>query len=129
MGYALPAAIGAKLAKPGRQVVAICGDGAFQMSLCEMATATACGVPLKLIVMDNKRLGMVREVQNREYDGRHSGTHMDGNPDFVRLCEAYGIRARLATGNGQALQFAEEMLRSEGSYALICAVDPETPTI
>lgn len=129
MGYALPAAIGAKLAKPGRQVVAICGDGAFQMSLCEMATAKACGIPLKLIIMDNKRLGMVREVQNQAYGGRHSGTHLNGNPDFVRLCEAYGIPANRASGNAEALRFAEEMLHSDGPYALICAVDPETPTI
>ena len=65
MGYSLPAAIGAKLAKPHRQVVAICGDGSFQMSMCELATVCQNQVGVKLIIMRNQRLGMVREFQTR----------------------------------------------------------------
>lgn len=129
MGYALPAALGAKLAKPRRQVVAICGDGAFQMSLCELATVCACHVPLKIVVMDNRRLGMVREYQNVRYSGRHIATHMDGNPDFVALCKAYGIPAALAENNAQAEELAREMLASPSPFVLVCRVDPETPTI
>ncbi len=129
MGYALPAALGAKLAKPRRQVVAVCGDGAFQMSLCELATVCACHVPLKIIVMDNRRLGMVREFQNFQYGGRHIATHMDGNPDFVALCRAYGIPAVLAENNAQAEKLAGEMLASPTPYVLVCRVDPETPSV
>lgn len=129
MGYALPAALGAKLAKPGRQVVAVCGDGAFQMSLCELATICACHVPLKLIVMDNRRLGMVRELQNNMYGARHIATHMDGNPDFVALCKAYGIPAVTANSNSEAEALAGEMLASPSPFVLVCRVDPETPTV
>ena len=129
MGYALPAALGAKLAKPRRQVVAVCGDGAFQMSLCELATVCACNVPLKMIVMDNRRLGMVRELQNQHYAGRHVATHMGGNPDFVALCEAYGIPAALAENNAQALSLAEKMLKSPRPFVLVCRVDPDTPSV
>ena len=129
MGYALPAALGAKLAKPRRQAVAVCGDGAFQMSLCELATVKATNVPLKIVVMDNRRLGMVREFQNQAYRGRHIATHMEGNPDFVALCRAYGIQAALAENNAQAELLAGEMLASPGPYVLVCRLDPETPSV
>ena len=129
MGYALPAALGAKLAEPRRQVVSVCGDGAFQMSLCELATVCACNVPLKTIVMDNRRLGMVREQQNLHYGGRHVATHMGGNPDFVALCGAYGIPAALAGSNGEALALAHKMLQSPRPFVLVCRVDPDTPSV
>lgn len=129
MGYALPAALGAKLAKPRRQVVAVCGDGAFQMSLCELATVCATHLPVKIIVMDNRRLGMVRELQNNQYGGRHIATHMDGNPDFVALCKAYGIPAARAESNTEAEALAGEMLASPTPFVLMCRVDPDTPTV
>ena len=129
MGYALPAALGAKLAKPRRQVLAVCGDGAFQMSLCELATVVASHAPLKIVVFDNRRLGMVREYQNSHYARRHIATHMDGNPDFVALCQAYGIPAALAKNNREAERLAQEMLQSPRPYVLVCRVDPETPSV
>lgn len=129
MGYALPAALGAKLAKPRRQVLAVCGDGAFQMSLCELATVVASHAPLKIVVFDNRRLGMVREYQNGHYARRHIATHMDGNPDFVALCQAYGIPAALAKNNREAERLAQEMLQSPRPYVLVCRVDPETPSV
>ena len=129
MGYALPAALGAKLAKPHRQVLAVCGDGAFQMSVCELATVAASHAPLKVVVFDNRRLGMVREYQNTRYSRRHIATHMDGNPDFVALCRAYGIPAALAENNRQAEELAAEMLRSPRPTVLVCRVDPETPSV
>lgn len=129
MGYALPAALGAKLAKPHRQVVAIAGDGAFQMSMCELATLKACNLPLKLIVMDNGWLGMVREMQDKAYQRRLSGTELCGNPDLVKICEAFGVRASLAHSNAQAREQMVQMLQAEGPYVLVCRVDPETPTI
>lgn len=129
MGYALPAALGAKLAKPQRQVVAVCGDGAFQMCLCELATVCATHLPVKIIIMDNRRLGMVRELQNNLYGGRHIATHMDGNPDFVALCRAYGIPAARAESNSEAEALAGEMLASPTPFVLVCRVDPDTPTV
>ena len=89
----------------------------------------ATNVPLKIVVMDNRRLGMVREFQNQAYRGRHIATHMEGNPDFVALCRAYGIQAALAENNAQAELLAGEMLASPGPYVLVCRVDPETPSV
>lgn len=129
MGYSIPAGMGAAIAKPRRQVVSVCGDGAFQMSMCELATVCASHVPLKIIVFDNARLGMVREVQDHLYGGRHCGTYMAGNPDFVRLSEAYGIPARFAANNADAERYAEEMLKAKGPYVLVCRTDPDTPSI
>lgn len=129
MGYALPAALGAKLAKPRRQVVAICGDGSFQMSMCELGTLCQNQIDIKIIVMVNGRLGMVREVQDKQYGGRHIGTVLDGNPDFVRLAEAYGIPSALAENNRQAEELARKMLSSGKAFLLVCRVDPDLPSI
>lgn len=129
MGYSIPAGMGAAIAKPRRQVVSVCGDGAFQMSMCELATVCASHVPLKIIIFDNARLGMVREVQDKLYGGRHCGTYMAGNPDFELLSKAYGIPARYAASNAEAETYAAEMLASKGPFMLICRTDPETPTI
>ena len=91
MGYALPAALGAKLACPGRQVVAVCGDGAFQMAMMELATANQHGVPVKLVVMRNDMLGMVREIQQREYRGRETAAALAGGPEIGGIAGAYGV--------------------------------------
>ena len=129
MGYALPAAIGAKLAKPHRQVLCICGDGSFQMAMCELGTVCQYGVPIKIILMQNDRLGMVREIQDNKFGGRHMLTLLEGNPDFVKLAEAYGIRCALASSNAEAEKLAREMLQSDQAYILVCRVDPDAPTI
>ncbi len=129
MGYSIPAAIGAKLAKPHRQVVAICGDGSFQMAMCELGTACQHHVDIKIIIMRNRRLGMVREFQTRLYGSRYIATILDGDPDFVQLAKAYGIPAALATSNEQAKALAKEMLESNQPYILVCDVDPDTPSI
>ncbi len=129
MGYALPAAIGAKLAMPQEQVVAICGDGAFQMSMPELAAVSAERVGIKIVVMDNRRLGMVRELQNKLYNSRHCGTHMSGNPDFEKLANAYGIKVSHAKNNSEASALLNEMLAGKTAHMLICDVDPETPSI
>ena len=129
MGYALPAAIGAKIAKPERQVVVVCGDGAFQMSMCELSTVVEMKTAVKVIVLDNSSLGMVREFQDKEYGKRRFGVMMDGNPNFVKLCEAYGIKSALAENNEQANRLAEEMLNYDGAYVLVCKISPETPTL
>ena len=129
MGYALPAAIGAKLAKPNRQVLCICGDGSFQMAMCELGTLCQEHVNLKIILMQNDRLGMVKEIQGKLYGNRFIATTLDGNPDFVKLAEAYGIRAALASSNEQAEQLAKEMFATDEAFLLVCRVNPDAPTI
>ena len=92
MGYGFPAAIGAQFAAPKELVVAIVGDGGFQMTLCELATAFVHKLPVKVIIIDNKYLGMVRQWQELFFDNRLSGVDLEGNPDFVKLAQSYGIK-------------------------------------
>lgn len=92
MGFGFPAAIGAQFGCPDRPVIAIVGDGGFQMTLCELSTAAIHKLPLKILIIDNKYLGMVRQWQDLFYDGRLSGVDLEGNPDFLKLGEAYGVK-------------------------------------
>ncbi len=89
MGYGFPAAIGAQFARPKDQVWAIVGDGGFQMTMCELATAAINKLPVKVIVLNNHYLGMVRQWQELFYDSRESGVDLEGNPDFAKLANAY----------------------------------------
>ena len=91
MGYGFPAAVGAQFGRPDETVVAIVGDGGFQMTMCELATAAVHDLPVKVLVMDNAYLGMVRQWQNLFFDNRLSGVDLEGNPDFVKLAASYGI--------------------------------------
>ena len=92
MGFGFPAAIGAQFGRPDDLVVAIAGDGGFQMTMCELATAALHKLPIKILVMDNRYLGMVRQWQNLFFDNRLSGVDLEGNPDFVKLAEAFGCK-------------------------------------
>jgi acetolactate synthase I/II/III large subunit len=93
MGYGFPAAIGASIGNPGKPVWAIVGDGGFQMTLCELSTAVLQKVPVKILIINNRYLGMVRQWQELFFDNRYSGVTMEGSPDFVKLAEAYGVKA------------------------------------
>ena len=93
MGFGFPASIGAQLARPDKTVCAIVGDGGFQMTMAELATAMNMKVPVKVIIINNRYLGMVRQWQNLFYDNRLSGVDLAGSPDFVKLAESYGCRA------------------------------------
>jgi acetolactate synthase-1/2/3 large subunit len=93
MGFGFPAAIGAQLAQPDSMVCAIVGDGGFQMTLSELATAVNLKLPLKILIINNRYLGMVRQWQNLFYENRLSGVDLVGNPDFVKLAESYGCKA------------------------------------
>ena len=93
MGFGMPAAIGAQFARPNDLVVAIAGDGGFQMTLFELSTIMVHKLPVKILIIDNKYLGMVRQWQELFYDNRKSGVDLEGNPDFVKLAEAYGMQA------------------------------------
>lgn len=92
MGFGYPAAIGAQFANPDKQVVAIVGDGGFQMTMMELATAQIHKLPVKVLILDNQFLGMVRQWQNLFYDNRLAGVDLEGNPDFVTLASAFGIK-------------------------------------
>jgi acetolactate synthase-1/2/3 large subunit len=93
MGYGFPAAIGAQFAQPGKKVWSISGDGGFQMTLAELATAAIHKLPVKILIINNSYLGMVRQWQELFFDNRLSGVDLEGNPDFVKLAGAYGIKA------------------------------------
>lgn len=92
MGFGFPAAIGAQFAQPDETVIAVCGDGGFQMTLCEIATAVIHKLPIKILVLNNHYLGMVRQWQELFFDNRESGVDLIGNPDFVKLAESYGAK-------------------------------------
>lgn len=92
MGFGFPSAIGAQFAHPDKTVVAIVGDGGFQMTLSELSTAAVHKLPIKIMIINNAYLGMVRQWQNLFYDNRLSGVDMEGNPDFVKLGQSYGIK-------------------------------------
>jgi len=93
MGYGFPAAIGAQFAQPEKQIWAVVGDGGFQMTQAELATAQNHKLPVKVLIINNNYLGMVRQWQELFYDNRYSGVDLEGNPDFVKLAEAFGVKA------------------------------------
>jgi len=93
MGFGLPSAMGAQMARPHDRVCAIVGDGGFQMTMAEMATIRRCNLPLKILIMDNKYLGMVRQWQEMFFANRYSGVDLSDNPDFAALARVYGIEA------------------------------------
>jgi acetolactate synthase-1/2/3 large subunit len=92
MGYGFPAAIGAQFAKPDTAVWCVVGDGGFQMTLCELATAAIHKLPVKVLIINNNYLGMVRQWQELFFENRLSGVDLEGNPDFVKLARAYGVK-------------------------------------
>lgn len=129
MGYSVPAAIGAKTACPELEVVAVCGDGSFQMEMNEIATAVQHGINIKMIVIRNRFLGMVREVQETAYDKRLIAVSLDGSPDFCRIAEAYGIDCMLVNSEQSALEGIEKLISSDKPYLLEVAVPEYEKTI
>lgn len=124
MGFALPAAIGAKMGAPEREVVAIIGDGGFQMNIQELGTILQTKVPVKIMVLNNQFLGMVRQWQEMFFDGRYASTEMT-NPDFVKIAQGYGIKARKVSERKELTESIEEMVASKESYFLEVRVEME----
>jgi acetolactate synthase-1/2/3 large subunit len=123
MGYSIPAAMGAKLALPDHTVLAVCGDGSFQMSMNELATMCQHGADVKIVMFRNGVLGMVRELQDKGY-GRHFAVDLDGSPDFGAIAAAYGITyARVETMDHME-EGIRALLESDGAFLLECVVDP-----
>jgi len=121
MGFGFPAAIGAQLGVPDTPVWAIVGDGGFQMTLCELATAALQKVPLKILIINNNYLGMVRQWQELFFDNRYSGVDMVGNPDFVKLAEAYGVKAWRIRRNGDVKRILKQAMAYNDGPCLIDA--------
>ena len=122
MGYGLPSAIGAQLGRPEKTVVSIVGDGGFQMTLCELATAAQLRLPIKVIVMNNGYLGMVRQWQELFYDERLSGVRLEGNPDFAKLAEAYGCKAFRLKRNADISRVLKAALEYDQGPVVIDAI-------
>lgn len=130
MGYAVPCAIGAKMASPDSEVVAVCGDGSFQMQMMELATIVQEKLPVKIIVMRNNRLGMVRELQTKNYADNQTAVHLtEGNPDFTAVAKAYGIEAECVNTMAEAEKAIERLSASKGAYFLECNVFKNESTL
>ncbi len=124
MGYALPAGIGAKIGVPDKEVVVFAGDGGFQMNIQELMTVRRYDIPLKIIVMDNKALGMVRQWQQLFFNCRYSATILADNPDFAKIAEAIGIRAMKIEKPEEVDRAIEELARSKGPMLVHALIDP-----
>ncbi|MCK5638070.1 MAG: biosynthetic-type acetolactate synthase large subunit, partial [Flavobacteriaceae bacterium] len=124
MGFCLPASIGAKMGAPEREVVAIIGDGGFQMTIQELGTILQTKVPVKIVVLNNEFLGMVRQWQEMFFDRRYASTVMT-NPDFIKIVEGYGIKANRVTKRGDLAKSISEMIDSKESYFLEVVVEKE----
>jgi len=124
MGFALPAAIGAAYGAPSKQVVAVIGDGGYQMTIQELGTIMQYKIPIKILVLNNNFLGMVRQWQELFHGKRYSFTEMD-NPDFVKIAEAYRIKANKVTKREDLAAAIKEMLNSKDPYFLEAVVGKE----
>ena len=124
MGFALPAAIGAKMAAPEREVVAVIGDGGYQMNIQELGTIFQQKAAVKIVVLNNEFLGMVRQWQQLFFDKRYASTEMT-NPNFVAIAEGYYIKAKKVTKRKELADAVKEMMASEESYFLEVCVEKE----
>ena len=124
MGFALPAAIGAKMASPDREVVAIIGDGGYQMTIQELGTVFQTKAAVKIVVLNNDFLGMVRQWQQMFFEKRYASTEMV-NPDFVKIAEGYYIKAKRVSERKYLAGAVEEMIKSDKPYFLEVVVEKE----
>ncbi len=125
MGFGLPAAIGAQVAAPGRTVVDIAGDGSIQMNIQELATAVQYGLPVKVAILNNGFLGMVRQWQELFYQRRYSSTKFEHTPDFVKLAEAYGATGLRATKPSEVKKVLKKGLETKGPVIMDFVVEQE----
>ena len=125
MGFGFPAAIGAKFACPDKQVICVCGDGSFQMNMQELATAVENRMDLKIILMNNRHHGMVRQWQTMFFDGNYSASYFEVLPDFVQLAESFGARGLRAERPEDVESTLKEGLSTEGVVLIEMMVDCE----
>jgi len=124
MGFALPAAIGAKFGAPDRTVVAVIGDGGIQMTIQELGTIMQSGVNVKIMILNNQFLGMVRQWQQLFHDKRYSFVDI-ASPDYVQVAKGYGIAGQKVSERKQLRQALQQMLEHNGSYLLEVMVGKE----
>lgn len=130
MGYSVPAAIGAKMADPQKEVVVICGDGSFQMQMMELATIVQENIAVKIIIMRNNRLGMVRELQTKNYcDNQIAVRLTDGNPNFAMLAKAYGINSMSVSNVNEAEEAIKKLVSTDKSFLLEVNVSKNESTL
>ncbi|MBG0622733.1 acetolactate synthase 2 catalytic subunit [Enterobacter roggenkampii] len=123
MGFGLPAAVGAQVARPNDTVICISGDGSFMMNVQELGTVKRKQLPLKIVLLDNQRLGMVRQWQQLFFQERYSETTLTDNPDFLTLASAFGIPGQHITRKDQVEAALDTMLNSDGPYLLHVSID------
>jgi acetolactate synthase-1/2/3 large subunit len=124
MGFALPAAIGAQMSAPERQVIAVVGDGGYQMTIQELGTVFQTGVPVKIVLLNNNYLGMVRQWQELFFDKRYASTEMV-NPDFVTIAKGYHLAASRVEKREELNEAVKQMLSTDGPYLLEVVVEQE----
>ena len=125
MGFGFPAAIGVALARPDKLAIDIAGDGSFQMVMQEVATAVQYGIPVKVFLLNNATLGMVRQWQDLFMDRRFSEVDFDSSPDYVKLAEAFGASGRRIVDKEELRPAIQEMITTPGPYILDVIVDPD----
>ena len=128
MGYALPAAVGAKVARPERQTVVVCGDGSFQMAMNELAAVRAADMDLKIVLFRNQTLGLVYQIQNAAPYHGPFGVALDGSPDFAAIAAAYGIPSLTLNDEDKLDETLDQFLGAKGCCLLICEVHPDVGT-
>ncbi|MEQ4916817.1 acetolactate synthase 2 catalytic subunit [Morganella morganii] len=125
MGFGLPAAIGAQIARPEATVLCVSGDGSFMMNVQELTTIKRKRLPVKILLLDNQRLGMVRQWQELFFDKRYSETVLDDNPDFVALARSFDIQGQLVTEKSALPSAINTLLHHQGPYLLHVAIREE----
>lgn len=123
MGFGLPAAIGAQLARPDDCVICVSGDGSLMMNIQELGTIKRKQLPVKIVLIDNQRLGMVRQWQQLFFDSRYSETDLSDNPDFLMLANAFGIAGQRITCKSEVEQALDTMFSHPGAYLLHVSID------
>jgi acetolactate synthase-1/2/3 large subunit len=128
MGYSIPAAVGCKIAFPNRRVVAVMGDGSFQMSMFELGTIVQNNLGIIILLFNNSNLGMVKEYQNSVYKNIY-GVSLDGSPNFIKLIEAYGLHGKRVNCNEQLKGVIEEAMAFDKTFLIECIVSEDESTL
>lgn len=125
MGYGLPAAIGACLAKPEARVICVSGDGSIMMNIQELATIKRYSLPVKVVLFDNQRLGMVRQWQELFFQERYSEVDLSDNPDFALVASAFGIPAITVTNRQEIMPAIDRLVNEDGPLFVHVLIDPQ----
>ena len=124
MGFGLPAGIGAKLADPDATVVVVAGDGGFMMNIQELATLRRYGIPVKVLLLDNSSLGLVRQWQELFFEQNYSEVDLSDNPDFVKVAEAFGVEAFRISRREEVQAGITRLLAADGPCLAHVIIDP-----